>query len=166
MAPPPSAARQQDRARAACGWGCRAAGRLDCRSFSWPTARARIARRKGIRINQLRFLDSWSGKQEITGKIRGIGTISDIDGGLRDERGQHVGSPCVPFKNRNSATPPGSSSRKGTWRQAGPISSRAKSATHPQSDRRLVRVKFRMPTARLRRFRPLTGLGSNRGKLP
>jgi hypothetical protein len=34
MAPPPSAARQQDRARAACGWGCRAAGRLDCRANS------------------------------------------------------------------------------------------------------------------------------------
>jgi hypothetical protein len=137
IGPPPSAAGPQDRARAA--WIGNAA---------WPAAwvarprrtPARVARaiQRGIRINRLKLLDSGSGKQETTARIGRIGNYFRHRQGSPGPKRSACRFTLCSRQGPQLGYPPGSFSRKGRWRQAGPISSRAKSARHAQSERRLV----------------------------
>ena len=86
----------------------------------------------------MRFLDSGSGEQEITGRIGRIGNY------FRHRRGSGTNEASMSVHHMFASRPqlgcPPGSSRKGTRTQAGRMGSRAKSARHPQSERRTVWV--------------------------
>ena len=122
-APLRSAAGPQDRARAAWDWECRAAGRQDCRNI--PSRNARAYRARGAKRNQDQLIEIPRFRVRKTGdnrRDRADRQLFPTSAGLRDQRGQHVGSLYVPLKGRPDY--PGRIQSERTWRQADPMGSR------------------------------------------
>jgi hypothetical protein len=123
-----------ERRAAATDQACGVAGRADRRSFPWRNARARettMDQDQPIEIARFRARKTGDNRKDLADR-----QLFPTSAELRGQGDQHVGSLYVPVKGRNSATRPDYPVGKETWRQAGPIRSRTKSARHPLSERR------------------------------